>query len=97
MEDLDVSLEHLQSLYLPLTELERKFRLSLNKALIDEDGINENILPQGIRDRLEYTLLINSLNCYEINANDFDRKNWIKCLELRESVIIYLIFRIEPC
>ena len=65
--------------------------------LIDEDGINENILPQGIRDRLEYTLLINSLNCYEINANDFDRKNWIKCLELRESVTTCFISRIAPC
>ncbi|TIA88002.1 hypothetical protein E3P99_02839 [Wallemia hederae] len=89
LESTDASFEQLASLYLPLLELERKFRVTLMPIVV-HNKFDDASLPQGIRDRLEFDMLRSS---YEKRV--VDQRVFIKNLELNEKLLqVALLFHL---
>ncbi|EOR03790.1 hypothetical protein E3P77_03864 [Wallemia ichthyophaga] len=95
LESRDVGFEQLFFLYLPLLELERKYRVTLTPIIIN-NTFDDSCLPQGIRDRLELNILRSSYDKRVV-----DQRVYIKNLELSEkllqvSLLLYLLARLPP-
>lgn len=81
LESRNVGFEQLNFLYLPLLELERKFRVTLTPIIIN-NSFDDSSLPQGIRDRLELNMLRSSFEKRVV-----DQRVYIKNLELTEKLM----------
>ncbi|TIC25661.1 hypothetical protein E3Q11_03321 [Wallemia mellicola] len=90
LESRDVEFEQLKYLYLPLLDLERKYRLTLTPIILN-NSFDDTSLPQGIRDRLEFNILKAAFDRRVVEQRVF-----IKNLELTEkllqvSILLFLL------
>lgn len=90
LESRDIEFDQLKYLYLPLLDLERKYRLTLTPIILN-NSFDDTSLPQGIRDRLEFNILKTAFDRRVVEQRVF-----IKNLELTEkllqvSILLFLL------